>query len=87
MEYGGAAAASIMREFAAREALVARSTHIVERGAKKEKKLRNLREYMNDTCREHEARVCGACSAHSVKPKQICGISDRQFVVACGACM
>jgi hypothetical protein len=36
----------------------ARCAHIVERGAKKGKQLRNLREYMNGTCREHEARVC-----------------------------
>jgi hypothetical protein len=47
--------------------------HIVKCGAKKGNNVRNLREYMNGTCREHEARVCG--------------ISDRQFAVACGACM
>jgi hypothetical protein len=54
----------IRPERAARAARVARIAHIVERGAsgvqKKENKLRNIREYMNGTCREHEARVCGA---------------------------
>jgi hypothetical protein len=35
----------------------ASSAQIVERGAKKGKKWRNLRGYMNGTCREHEARV------------------------------
>jgi hypothetical protein len=41
--------------------------------------LRNIREYMNGTCRKHEARVCGARIVHSV--------TNRQFAVACGTCM
>jgi hypothetical protein len=62
MEHGGASAASEMRECAARAARVACRAHVVERGATTGKKLRNLKEYMNGTCREHEVRVCGARS-------------------------
>jgi hypothetical protein len=42
----------------------ARSAHIVEQ---KRKKLRNLREYMNGTCREHE-REHPNCYKHSLGP-------------------
>jgi hypothetical protein len=57
---------------------LARSAHIVEREAKKGIKLRNLREYINGTCREHDRE----CTARAERVARIawsktesCGIS------------
>jgi hypothetical protein len=68
MEHGGAAAASTMRECAAR----------AERGAKKGKKLRNLRKYMNGTCCEHEAHC-----THKVEEKKIAESQTDSLSSAC----
>jgi hypothetical protein len=75
MEHGGAAAASAMHECAAHAARIARISWSVEQ----------KRKIVAESQRVHELNMPRARSASVEQHNQSCGISDRQFAVACGA--